>query len=77
MTISGNTLHLNADSAHGTITVEVLVKTGESTAKSLPITANGLDIAVEWDEGGLDESEGPVALRFRLENALLYAFWCE
>ena len=46
-------------------------------AKSAPVNEDGLDIAVVWEEGGLEGVGGPVSLRFRVENALLYAFWCE
>lgn len=77
MVLGGGALHLNADADFGTVTVEVLNTAGELMAKSAPIREDRLDIAVEWEEGGIEGIEQSVVLRFRLENALLYAFWCE
>ena len=77
MQVAGATLHVNADAEFGTITVEAVDTDGTVRAKSGPMNRDGLDIAVAWEEGGLEGVAGPVSLRFRLENALLYAFWCE
>jgi len=77
VTIAGSKLHVNADADFGAVTVDVLNQDGGVIAKSAPVKEDGLDIAVAWEEGGLDGVEGPVSLRFRVENALLYAFWCE
>jgi hypothetical protein len=77
MTLAGGTLHLNADADFGTIAIEVISNEGKIIAKSAPVNEDSLDIAVEWAESSIESIEGPVSLRFRLENALLYAFWCE
>ena len=77
MTLAGTALHLNADADFGTITMEILNNDGEAIAKSAPISQDSLDITVTWEDGGLSGTENPVALRFHLQNARLYAFWCE
>ena len=36
---------------------------------------DGLDIPVEWT-GGVEQRDGPVTLRIKLQNARLFALWC-
>lgn len=72
--IQGRTLHMNAKSRFGEITVEVLDGTGAVVAKSKPIQADALDAAVEF-ETAVDWPDKPVQLRIALRNALLFALW--
>lgn len=74
--LQGSRLHLNAKSDFGQIVVEVLDAAGQTIAQSQPIQEDGLDIAVEWQEGSLENLETPVVLRITLRNALLFALWC-
>jgi hypothetical protein len=75
--LEGATLHLNAQSRFGEITVEILEPGTETVlAESAPVKADGLDVPVEWAEGSLDAIEGPVVLRITLKNARIYAVWC-
>jgi len=72
----GKTLHLNAKSDFGQILVEVLDKAGKVAATSKPIRADGVDIPVEWKDGGLGAGDTAVTLRITLRNARLFALWC-
>ena len=74
--LRGNTLHLNATSNFGHLTVEALDNGGQVVATSADIREDGLDLPVVWQSGDPFTCEGPVALRFRLQNARLYAIWC-
>ena len=76
LVMAGDTLHLNADCAFGETLVEVVNEHGAVIATSKPIRADGLDIAIEWEDGGLPEHSVPVSLRLTLKNALLYSLWC-
>jgi hypothetical protein len=67
---------VNAKSDAGSLVVEALDAQGRSTAVSKPISADGLDIPVAWERGGLRASDGPVTLRIKLRNARLFAVWC-
>ena len=73
--LAGPALHLNAQSAFGEIVVEVIDGEDRVTAKSKPVSADGLDVLVEWAEGSLEGVRDAV-LRFTLRNARLYALWC-
>ena len=74
--LKGNTLHLNAKSDFGAITVEILDKSGKTIARSKPVQQDALDIPVQWEEAGLANATSPVTLRITLRNALLFAIWC-
>ena len=77
LTLTGDNLHLNANSDFGRIVVEVLDTNGRSIAKSAPIAADGLDIPVTWEQGSPADAAGPVVLRITLANALLFSLWCD
>jgi hypothetical protein len=72
--LTGKTLHLNAKSEFGTITVEALDESGNVIATSKPIHDDSLDTIVQWETNAIDEA---VSLRISLKNACLYALWCE
>jgi hypothetical protein len=69
-------LHLNAKSDFGQIVVEVVKPDGTAAARSKPIQRDDLRIPVEWESGPTRLAE-PVTLRIKLENAKLFALWCE
>jgi len=71
--IKGSTLHLNARGHFGQIIVEVLDEQGKTVATSRPIQRDALDVPVEWQER--PHFTSPVVLRFKLENAQLFAIW--
>ena len=73
--LCGKELHLNAKADFGAIVVEALNMKGERIARSKPVERDGLDITVDWEQGSLEETRGPVVLNITLENALLFAFW--
>ena len=75
--LTGGRLHLNAKSDFGRIVVEVLDAKGHAIARSVPVSADGLDVPVQWEEGNMAGVEGPVVLRISLSNALLFALWCD
>lgn len=75
--LTGATLRLNVESRFGEVLVEVLSSDGAVRAKSLPVAADGLDVAVEWEDGGVEGLEESVTLRFALKNARLYAVWSD
>ncbi|MEW6752553.1 MAG: hypothetical protein AB1505_16445 [Candidatus Latescibacterota bacterium] len=80
---AGQVLHVNAEAEGGELVVEAVDLEGRTLARSRPIREAGVDLACAWD--GLDPfaasgGDGPVApmrLRFQLQRAALYAFWCE
>ena len=72
--IAGRSLRLNAKSDYGSIVIEALNSAGTVVATSKPWRRDSLDGAVEWETGALPASE-PVALRFTLKNAKLFAVW--
>ena len=76
LVLGGRDLHLNAKSDFGRIVVEALNPAGQLIARSQPIREDGLDLRVVWEDGGLEGVEGPVHLRIKLQNALLFALWC-
>jgi hypothetical protein len=69
-------LHLNAKSDFGEIVIELLKPDGAVIAQSKPIQADALRIPVEWSSPVEDLPEA-VTLRIKLENARLFALWCE
>jgi hypothetical protein len=71
--LAGNKLHLNAKSDFGAISVVAEDTNGKITGESEPIHADGLDLPITWKTA--PNLTGPVTLRFRLENARLFAFW--
>ncbi len=78
--LMGKSLHLNAKCDFGEIVIEALAlgdPTGKPMARSKPVRRDGLDVAVEWAEGGLERTNAAVALRITLKNACLYALWCD
>jgi len=76
LTLQGGRLHLNAKADFGRIVVEVLDADGQTIARSKPIREDGLDLAVVWEEGNLEDLAGPLVLRITIHNALLFALWC-
>jgi hypothetical protein len=74
--LRGPALHLNAKADFGEILVEALDLAGKVLARSKPVRADALDIAVEWQEGAAPDLDHPVVLKFTLKNACLYALWC-
>jgi len=75
--LTGRRLHLNAKADFGNVTLEVLDADGQTIAVSKPIERDSLDIPVEWQEGALPGGDVPIRLRIKLQNARLYALWCE
>ena len=72
-------LRVNARSPWGAVTVEILDEGGvpiPEVPRSAPVSADGVDLKVEWPGGvSLDSLQGrPVRLRFTLENAHLYSW---
>jgi hypothetical protein len=83
LTFAGDRLMVNADvRAGGSVRVEVLGRDGEplpglGATECRPAVGTGTGQAITWDGAGLDAAavRAPVRLRFRVENADLYAFW--
>ncbi len=73
--LTGKTLHLNAKCDFGEILVEALDTQGKVRARSKPLEADGLDLPVVWQQGGLPKGPEPIVLRFTLRNALWFSFW--
>ena len=74
--LQGGRLHLNAKADFGRIVVEALDADGRFVARSKPIREDGLDVAVAWEEGNVEDLRSPVVLRITIQNALLFALWC-
>jgi hypothetical protein len=72
--LAGKSLHLNAKSDFGSISVEAVDSTGKTIAVSEPIRADSLDAIVDWGRAKFDTA---VSLRISLKNACLYALWCD
>jgi hypothetical protein len=68
-------LHLNAKCDFGEITVEALDGSGKILATSRPLQRDALNLPVEW-KNDFKISDQPVTLRFKLQNARLFAMWC-
>jgi hypothetical protein len=73
--LKGGALHLNAKADFGSITVTAEDAQGRIIAESDPIHGDSVDLPVKWK--GSVRLDGSVALRFRLENARLFALWSE
>ena len=73
----GKKLHLNAKSDFGEIVVDLLGADGKVIAQSKPVRRDGLDIGVEWKQEILGDLDGPASLRIKLQNARLFALWCD
>ena len=71
-------LRVNARSPWGAVTVEILDEEGKpipEVPRSAPVSADGVDLKVEWPGGAPPSLQGrPVRLRFTLENAHLYSW---
>ncbi len=72
----GKQLSLTADAAGGEVRVSLLDDEGKPAMQSRPITADGTDATVRWeDDSDLSSWVGkPIRLRFELTRAKLYAF---
>ena len=73
--IRGSSLHLNAASRFGEITVELLDLDGNSIAKSKAFQQDSLDAVVDWKQETKPKLAMPVVLRITLKNAQLFAVW--
>ena len=75
--LKSTALRLNAKADFGEIVVEVLdAAGGQRMAESKEIRRDGLDLPVPWrNEFPLPRE--PVTLRIKLQNARLFALWCE
>ena len=70
-------LRVNARSPWGAVTVELLDEGGNPVpgGRSAPLSADGVDLRVEWPGGVPAGLHGrPARLRFTLENAHLYSW---
>jgi hypothetical protein len=72
--LASGDLRINAKSDFGEIVVEALDANGKVLARSKEIQQDGLDIPVAWKDAF--SSREPVTLRIRLQNARLFALWC-
>ncbi len=82
--LSGRRLFVNADAKAGRLCVEILDERGEviapfARANCQAITTDGVRQALRWRGAtGLEAiANRTVRLRFHIEGAKLYAFWCE
>src|SRR5688572_5825042 len=76
VTLKSTALHLNAKADFGEVVIEVLDAQGTRIAESKEVSRDGLDLPVTWrDEFQLPGE--PVTLRIKLQNARLFALWCE
>ena len=81
--LNGNELWVNAKADYGQLTVELLDGEekpipGYAAEDCVALAEDGVAIPVRWrGDGGLSALGGqPVPLRFVLNNARLYAYWC-
>ena len=79
MVLPRGELRVNARARWGAVTVEVLDEGGNplpQAPRSAPVSADGVDLKVEWPGGAPPSSlQGrPVRLRFTIENAHLYSW---
>jgi hypothetical protein len=82
--LQGNTLHVNAAAAKGSIWVEILDESKNligphSAGNCRPLESDKIRHSVYW-EGNKSLNEignRDVRLRFRMKNAALYSFWTE
>ena len=75
--LAGKTLHVNARADFGKILVEMLDERGTTIARSIPIRRDALSIPVHWELDKVPAASQAVRLRITIENALLFALWCE
>ena len=83
-TLAGDELWINAKADYGHLTVELLdeeerVIPGYAATDDLAVVEDGVAVPVRWrDDRKLRElGDRPVRLRFTLNNARLYAYWCQ
>jgi hypothetical protein len=76
LTLKSSALHLNAKADFGEIVVEVLDANGKRLAESKEIRRDDVNIRITWNRDIPLPSE-PVTLRIKLQNARLFALWCE
>jgi hypothetical protein len=69
-------LHLNAKSDFGEIVIELLNSDCKLIAQSKPIRRDALRVPVEWQTAP-EAVPSAAALRIKLQNAQLFALWCE
>ena len=81
--LAGDELWINAKADYGQLTVELLDEEGHPipghTAQDcVAIAEDGVSVPVRWRDGRDLRAlrEQPVRLRFALNNARLYAYWC-
>jgi hypothetical protein len=72
--LNGKHLLLNAKADFGEILVDVRNASGQSIARSKPVSCDSLDALIEWETGDMKDAKG---LRILLKNACLYALWCD
>ncbi len=74
-------LFLNVKAEYGNVQVEALDMKGKIIAKSNPLSVNSVRTQVKWTKAADSLNQRlikqPVRLRLSLQNARLYAFWCE
>lgn len=82
LTFSGRHLFVNADASRGEVAAEMLdaqgrVIKGYEMANSLAVKTDGTRLALHWkNRKDLAALRGrPVAIRFKVSSASLYAFW--
>lgn len=75
LVLQGTDLHLNARADWGEIVVEVLDQAGNVMGTSLPVSEDGLDLRLRWEQAPASNGE-PVQLRVTIRNGQLYAIWC-
>ena len=69
-------LRLNAMARFGEITLDVIDANGKRVARSKSVQQDALNIPVVWWEE-FTPPNAPVTLRIKLQNARLFALWCE
>lgn len=76
----GEVLHLNADAAGGSVSVEVItadgeVRSGYATSECRPVGIDSCDTAIAWRDRSAIDPTHPYRLRFHLRNADLFSYW--
>ena len=81
--LEGGSLMVNADAPEGRVGAEIVdAETGDTLAGLAeedcePVHGDTLRGRLAWSGGPALSHDGPVRVRFTLENARLYAFWLE
>ena len=79
--LCGSKLAVNADCSRGQLKAEILSKgkqiPGYDEGACEPVRRDGTRILLNWKGGPLHQDDGPVQIRFLLNDASLYSFWCE